>query len=77
MAMAIPQRTPWYIVPLRFLRAMFQIRRFPGLAMAILVFLLVIRVDSAPRPDQGQPGSTLKTTDVGPRREHHLSAGHG
>src|SRR5207302_6356478 len=42
MAMAIPQRTPWYIVPLRFLRAIFQIRRFPGLAMAILVFLLVI-----------------------------------
>src|SRR5437870_10981369 len=42
MAMAIPQRTPWYIVPLRFIRAVFQIRRFPGLAMAILVFLLVI-----------------------------------
>src|SRR5215813_2203702 len=42
MAMAIPQRVPWYLVPLRFLRAIFQIRRFPGLAMAILVFLLVI-----------------------------------
>ena len=42
MAMAIPQRTPWYIVPLRFLRAIFQVRRFPGLAFAILVFLLVI-----------------------------------
>src|SRR5262244_3479106 len=42
MAMAIPQRVPWYIVPFRFLRAIFQVRRFPGLAMAILVFLLVI-----------------------------------
>jgi peptide/nickel transport system permease protein len=42
MAMAIPQRVPWYIVPLRFLRAIFQVRRFPGLAFAILVFLLVI-----------------------------------
>ena len=42
MAMAIPQRPPWYIMPLRFLRAMFQIKRFPGLALAILVFLLVI-----------------------------------
>src|SRR2546428_5978841 len=42
MAMAIPQRVPWYMAPLRFLRAIFQVRRFPGVAMAILVFLLVI-----------------------------------
>ena len=42
MAMAIPQRVPWYMVPLRLLRAIFQVRRFPGVAMAILVFLLVI-----------------------------------
>ena len=42
MAIAIPHRTPWYIMPLRFLRAAVQVKRFPGLAMAILVFLLVI-----------------------------------
>src|SRR5712692_6995230 len=42
MAMTIPQRVPWYMAPLRFLRAIFQVRRFPGVAMAILVFLLVI-----------------------------------
>jgi len=42
MAMAIPQRVPWYMAPLRFLRAIFQVRQFPGVAMAILVFLLVI-----------------------------------
>ena len=42
MAMAIPQQVPWYMAPLRFLRAIFQVRRFPGVAMAILVFLLVI-----------------------------------
>jgi peptide/nickel transport system permease protein len=42
MAMAIPQRAPWYMAPLRFLRAIFQVRQFPGVAMAILVFLLVI-----------------------------------
>jgi peptide/nickel transport system permease protein len=42
MALAIPQRVPWYIAPLRLLRGMFQVRRFPGVAMVILVFLLVI-----------------------------------
>jgi len=42
MAMAIPQRVPWYIAPLRLLRGIFQVRQFPGVAMAILVFLLVI-----------------------------------
>ena len=42
MAMAIPQRVPWYMAPLRLLRAIFQVRQFPGMAMAILVFLLVI-----------------------------------
>lgn len=42
MAMAIPQRVPWYMAPLRLLRAIFQVRRFPGVPMAILVFLLVI-----------------------------------
>ena len=42
MAMAIPQRVPWYMAPLQLLRGIFQVRRFPGVAMAILVFLLVI-----------------------------------
>src|SRR5437773_4059187 len=42
MALAIPQRVPWYTVPLQLLRGMFQVRRFPGVAMVILVFLLVI-----------------------------------
>jgi len=42
MAMAIPQRVPWYMAPLQLLRAIFQVRQFPGVAMAILVFLLVI-----------------------------------
>ena len=42
MALAIPQRVPWYMAPLRFLRSIFQVRQFPGVAMAILVFLLVI-----------------------------------
>jgi peptide/nickel transport system permease protein len=42
MALAIPQRVPWYLAPLRLLRGMFQVRRFPGVAMIILVFLLVI-----------------------------------
>ena len=42
MALAIPQRVPWYMAPLRLLRAIFQVRQFPGVAMAILVFLLVI-----------------------------------
>jgi peptide/nickel transport system permease protein len=42
MALAIPQQVPWYLAPLRLLRGMFQGRRFPGVAMFILVFLLVI-----------------------------------
>ena len=42
MALAIPQQVPWYLTPLRLLRGMFQVRRFPGVAMIILVFLLVI-----------------------------------
>lgn len=42
MALAIPQQDPWYLAPLRLLRGVFQIRRFPGVAMVILVFLLVI-----------------------------------
>jgi len=42
MAMAIPQRVPWYMAPLQLLRGIFQVRRFPGVPMAILVFLLVI-----------------------------------
>jgi len=42
MALALPQHTPWYMAPLRLLRGIFQIRRFPGVAMIILVFLLVI-----------------------------------
>lgn len=41
MAIAVPQRTPWF-APLRALRALFQAKRFPGLSLAILVFLLVI-----------------------------------
>jgi len=42
MALAIPQQVPWYLTPLRLLRGIFQVRRFPGVAMIILVFLLVI-----------------------------------
>mgnify|MGYP003393318860 CR=1 FL=1 len=42
MAMALPQETSWYLAPLKVLRAMFQIKRFPGLALVILVFMLVI-----------------------------------
>ncbi|MDZ7379836.1 MAG: ABC transporter permease [candidate division KSB1 bacterium] len=42
MAIAVPRRDPWYLTSLRALRSVFQIRRFPGVAMIILVFLLVI-----------------------------------
>lgn len=42
MAIAVPSQTPWYIAPLRALRSVFQIRRFPGVALLIIVFLLVI-----------------------------------
>ena len=42
MAIAVPSRAPWYVAPLRALRSIFQIRRFPGVALLIIVFLLVI-----------------------------------
>ena len=41
MAIAVPQRTPWAF-PLRFVRSIFQAKRFPGVSLAILLFLLVI-----------------------------------
>src|SRR6266567_4247786 len=44
MAMAIPQRVPWYMAPLRLLRAIFQVRQFPGMAMAIRVSIEAIVV---------------------------------
>ena len=82
MAMAIPQRTPWYIMPLRFLRAVFQVRRFPGLAMAILVFLLVIpglfAEWIAPHdPIKGSLAARLKPPMWAPGGSSHLSAGYG
>ena len=42
MAIAAPSQAPWYVAPLRALRSIFQIRRFPGVALLIIVFLLVI-----------------------------------
>ena len=42
MAIAVPSQTPWYVASLRALRSVFQIRRFPGVALLIIVFLLVI-----------------------------------
>ena len=42
MAIAVPSRPPWYAAPLRGLRSIFQIRRFPGVALLIIVFLLVL-----------------------------------
>ncbi|MGE3537527.1 MAG: ABC transporter permease [Candidatus Tectimicrobiota bacterium] len=42
MAIAVPHRAGWYLAPLHFVRAIFQVRRFPGLAFAILFFLLVL-----------------------------------
>jgi peptide/nickel transport system permease protein len=42
MAIAVPQqRAPW-AGPLRLVRAIFQAKRFPGVSLAILLFLLVI-----------------------------------
>jgi hypothetical protein len=42
MAIAVPQqRTPW-AAPLRILRGIFQAKRFPGVSMLILLFLLII-----------------------------------
>lgn len=42
MALALPQSAPWYLAPVRILRGLFQGRRFPGLALAILVFFLIL-----------------------------------
>jgi len=42
MAIAVPSRAPWYVAPLRGLRSIFQIRQFPGVALLIIVFLLVL-----------------------------------
>lgn len=42
MALALSQPAPWYLAPLRLLRGLFQGRRFPGLAFAILIFFLII-----------------------------------
>ena len=42
MAIAVPRQAPWYVAPLRVLRSIFQIRQFPGVALFIIVFLLVI-----------------------------------
>ncbi len=41
MAIAVPQRAPWAF-PLRIVRSIFQAKRFPGVSLAILLFLLVI-----------------------------------
>jgi peptide/nickel transport system permease protein len=40
MAIAIPQRTSWFLP--RILRTIFQAKRFPGISLLILVFLLII-----------------------------------
>lgn len=42
MAIAVPSQTPWYVVPFRMVRSVFQIRQFPGVALLIIIFLLVI-----------------------------------
>ena len=42
MAIAVPSQTPWYVVPFRMLRSVFQIRQFPGVALLIIIFLLVL-----------------------------------
>jgi len=42
MAIAVPSQAPWYVAPLRLLRSIFQIRQFPGVALLIIVFLLVL-----------------------------------
>jgi peptide/nickel transport system permease protein len=41
MAIAVPQRAPWAF-PLRIVRTIFQAKRFPGVSLAILLFLLII-----------------------------------
>jgi hypothetical protein len=56
MALAIPQQVPWYLAPLRLLRGVFQVRRFPGVALIIRLSPGDSRsfrgVGCAPRPDQ-------------------------
>jgi peptide/nickel transport system permease protein len=42
MAIAVSHHVPWYHTFWKGLRSIFQVRRFPGVAMLILVFLLVI-----------------------------------
>ena len=42
MALAIPRPLPWYGAPFRVLRTLFQVRRFPGFALTILLFVLII-----------------------------------
>jgi len=42
MAIAVPSQTPWYVASLRMLRSIFQIRQFPGVALLIIIFLLVL-----------------------------------
>jgi peptide/nickel transport system permease protein len=41
MAIAVPQRALWAF-PLRMVRSIFQAKRFPGVSLAILLFLLII-----------------------------------
>lgn len=42
MALALPQQASWYLAPFRLVRTLLQGRRFPGFALAILLFFLVI-----------------------------------
>ena len=41
MAIAVPRRIPWSL-PARVVRTIFQAKRFPGVSLLILVFLLII-----------------------------------
>jgi peptide/nickel transport system permease protein len=41
MAIAVPRRAPWSL-PVRVVRTIFQAKRFPGVSLLILVFLLII-----------------------------------
>jgi peptide/nickel transport system permease protein len=42
MAIAVAHHVPWYLTMFRGVRSLFQVRRFPGVAMLILIFLLII-----------------------------------
>lgn len=42
MAIAATQRIPWYSTPFHWFRSLFQVRRFPGVSLAIIIFLLII-----------------------------------